>query len=149
TSAPPGRWLQLHVAISAVPRGSRHVYEDVQVQFLRSRRDEPVLCPLQAASKAPCRLPADDRLTLTYRRESLRLGPPARGDRRFGFSAAQTSQPARTLPLDQRLQCFANQSRFFLEAGEGLSFGQKVIVKGYSRTHRPLFALQRHENSII
>jgi hypothetical protein len=63
------------------------------------------------------------------------VAAPSRRRRQFGFAAAQTSQPTRALPFDQRLKGFTDEDRLLLHAGESLRFGHKVVIEGKGRAH--------------
>jgi hypothetical protein len=54
------------------------------------------------------------------------------------LAAAQTRQAMRALSLNQRLQGFPHQTRFFLQAGKGLGLGDQLIIKGKRGSHRNL-----------
>lgn len=60
--------------------------------------------------------------------------PPAR--RRLGFrlGAAETRQPARALALDQGFEGLAHERGLFADAGEGLGFGEEVVIEGECAT---------------
>jgi hypothetical protein len=67
-------------------------------------------------------------------RITLRGAPPER-PRQIGFGTAEAGQTPGALLLDERLQGFANEAGFLLQARESLGFGDELVVQSECRAH--------------